>query len=318
MMATVFDNIVTKENDHTQLLRALMERHSGVACAVLSHLMGQNFTEELSATLTFAAQSSFVSEFGREIPDLVVTGSGIHCLIEAKVDPSLELTEAQRRGYKHCFPQAEGCYKYLCLLVPDEWKHWASFQEVQDALPSEIKCRITSWRQLIKALEAASMASSDPLLLEALRFWKTRFEVEPMTTEERQVLQSWSESLYAAVTKLEKSVTQAKALFEARNWQTELETDTQSFGFYLKQANAYLLWVGIWTKAPSPLCIGVNARKGGWIRPRDFADAPAKTPDLIWHLWPLDSTAWDDAQRIYDDVTAYVETQYAAGQRALP
>jgi hypothetical protein len=38
-MATVFDNIVTKENDHTNLLRSIMERHPKASATILSCLL---------------------------------------------------------------------------------------------------------------------------------------------------------------------------------------------------------------------------------------------------------------------------------------
>jgi hypothetical protein len=311
-MTTVFDNIVTKENDHTHLLRSLMERHSAVAVAVLSHLFQLQVSEVEAANLSFRAQSSYLSELGREIPDLVIEGPGFHCLIEVKVDPSLELTAAQRNGYVSCFPKTTNGDHYLCFLVPNEWKHIAWGERVRNALPVSIKSNVSYWRQLIQVLENASASISDQILSEAIRFWKWRFEVEPMTNEERQVLTSWCENMYGAISKLEKAVSQAKALFEAREWQTELETDTSTFGFYLKRGSSYVLWVGIWTKAPVPLCFGVHSKKAGWVRPRDFPFAPARTSDLIWHLWPLESAAWDDAEKIYDSVTAFINAQYDA------
>jgi hypothetical protein len=312
-MATVFDNIVTKENDHTHLLRSLMERHPGVAAAVLSHLLKRPVTDDLASKFSFKAQSFFQSDLGREIPDLVITGPHIHCLIEAKIDPSLELTEAQRQGYRRCFPQSEEVENSLCFLVPNEWKHSELIHQVRGTLPASITCRVSYWRQLITKLEKAATSIEDAILNEAILFWKWRFEVESMTSKERLVLTAWSGSMYSAVSKLEKTVKQAQALFEARGWTTELETGSQSFGFYLKHGGSYLLWVGIWTEAHAPLCLGVDARKSGWIRPRNFDLAPAKTKDLTWHLWPLDPMTWDDAENIYDRVTNFTTAQYDAG-----
>ena len=49
-MSTIFDNVVTKENDHTQLLRNIMERHPKAAKAVLSYLMEREVSEVEAAS----------------------------------------------------------------------------------------------------------------------------------------------------------------------------------------------------------------------------------------------------------------------------
>jgi hypothetical protein len=311
-MATAFDNIVTKENDHTALLQNLMERHAWIAAAVMTYLLERDVTEEVAASFVVRSQSFHLSEAGRAIPDLLVRGPGLHCLIEVKVDPWLELTTAQQGGYQSCFPMTAGEENKLCFLVPNDWKHTALGHLVREALPESVKSGVFYWKSLISALEKASKTNSDPILDEVILFWKHRFEVEPMTDDERNVLKLWSGQMYSAVSKLEKSVSQARALFEARDWRTELETDTSTFGFYLRRGPSYVLWVGIWTKAPAPLCMGVHARQGGWIRPRDFALAPAKTSDNVWHLWPLESEDWDDAERIYQRVVLFIDSQYEA------
>lgn len=198
-MDTVFDNIVTQENDHTHLLRYLMERHSGIAAAVLSYLPRREVSEVEALNLSFRAQSFYSSELGREVPDLVIEGPNFYCLVEVEVDPSLELTAAQRNGYVSCFPTTLNGGHYLCFLVPNEWKHMAWGERVSRALPISIRSSVAHWRQLIHALENASASISDQILSEAIRFLKRRFEVEYMTDEERQVLTSWSESTYGAL-----------------------------------------------------------------------------------------------------------------------
>jgi hypothetical protein len=86
-MPTIFDNVVTKENGHTNLLRNLMERDAKVAASILSCLMGRSVPDSEAATFDYNTQQLFQGPDGREIPDILVTGKAVHCIIEAKVDP---------------------------------------------------------------------------------------------------------------------------------------------------------------------------------------------------------------------------------------
>jgi hypothetical protein len=260
-MSTIFDSIVTKENDHTNLLRNIMERHTKVAAVVMTYILRRDVSEVEAASLEFSTQHSFLSDSGREIPDILVRGQNFRCLIEAKIDPTLGLTDGQKRGYRGCF--AETGDHHLCFLVPNEWKHTAGIDEIRTLLANDISVPPPShWRELIKRLEAVSGPLADSILDEAINFWKWRFQLKPMTPQERDSLSIWPEERYSAVRKLEKTLDQAKGLFDARNLQTELETsDVYSYGFYIKRDKSYILWVGIWTKSSCPTLIWIPLYK---------------------------------------------------------
>ena len=104
-MQTIFEGVVRKENDHTNLLRNVMERHPQVAASALSYLIGRSVSgRRVHLAFEFRTQCSFFGPGGREVPDLLVEEHDFRCLIEAKIDPhGLQLTRAQHDGYKGCF-----------------------------------------------------------------------------------------------------------------------------------------------------------------------------------------------------------------------
>jgi hypothetical protein len=303
-MATIFDNVVTKENDHTQLLRNIMERDPKAAAAVLSFLINRDVSEVEAASLEFRTQCLFLGVNGREIPDILVEGSGFRCLIEAKIDPTLELTDGQKAGYQACL-EGDG-ERHLVFLVPSDWRHTASAEQVQTLVPATVRVRTSYWRELVERLDKNCAPLADDVLIEAIRFWKWRFQLEQMTTQERESLELWSAERYSAVRKLEKTISQAKGLFDARNFETELETSfTDSYGFYIKRAPKYLLWIGIWTPSKVPLSFGFETKSRRWLRPANPPSAPIAVQDHL--MWPLESETWDNPEKLYAKVKSFLD-----------
>jgi len=300
-MTTLFDNVVTKENDHTQLLRNIMERHPKAAAAVLSYLIGRDVSEIEAASLEFRTQCSFPGVNGREIPDILVEGNSFRCIIEAKIQPTLELTDGQKAGYQACLT-GDG-ERHLCFLVPSDWKHAAL---VPTLVSASVSVRTSYWRELIGRLDKVSEALADDVLSEAISFREGRFQVEHMTPQEQESLKSWSGEKYNAIRKLEKTVDQAKKLFDAHDFETELEANfTEGYGFYIKRGRLYLLWVGIWAKLPMPLAFGFDAASPKWLRP---ANIPAASITAHGHLmWSLDSETWDAPERVYEAVRSFLD-----------
>jgi hypothetical protein len=273
-MQTIFESIVRKENDHTNLLRNVMERYPRVAASTLSYLIGRSFSEADAASFLFRTQCSFSGLDGREVPDLRVEGQDFRCLIEAKVDPGLHLTSAQQDGYRGFFESVGE--KHLCFLVPDRWQHSESIDRVRASLQSsDIAVYERRWRGLVETLKDAAKAVGDPILSEVISFWKWRFEIESMSPKEKDSLNAWSSEQYLAFRKLQKTIDQAKDLFASRGYETELETSfTTSYGFYLKRGRLYLLWIGIWAPTSIPLTYGFHATKSIWLRPNPIPLSP--------------------------------------------
>jgi hypothetical protein len=304
-MSTIFDNIVTKENDHTQLLRNIMERDPKAAAVIMSYLIGRDVSEVEAASLEFRTQCLFLGVNGREIPDILVEGSGFRCLIEAKVDPTLELTDRQKAGYQACL-EGDG-ERHLAFLVPNDWRHRAGAEQVQSLVPASVRVHTSNWQELIEKLDIISVPLADAVLIEVIRFWKWRFQLVQMTTQERESLEFWSAERYSAIRKLEKTISLARALFDARdNYETELETSfTDSYGFYLKQAPKYLLWIGIWIPSQVPLSFGFHAKSRQWLRPANHPSAPISVQDHL--MWPLGAETWDNPEMLYAKVKSFLD-----------
>jgi hypothetical protein len=127
-----------------------------------------------------------------------------------------------------------------------------------------------------------------------------------MNTQERESLESWSAERYSAVRKLEKTISQAKGLFDARDFETELETSfTDSFGFYIKRGPKYLLFIGIWTPSKVPLSFGFDTKLRRWLRPANPPSAPITVQDHF--MWPLESETWDNPEKLYTKVKAFLD-----------
>jgi hypothetical protein len=311
-MSTIFDSVVTKENDHTSLLRNIMQRDSKAASAILSHLLKRDVSEKEAALFEFKTQHSFVGANGREIPDILVQGPSLCCLIEAKIDPALDLTPAQKEGYRACFT-ADG-ERHLVFLVPEDWQYKKSATRVQAEVGDDVLVTTKTWQDLVAELEEFSKPLADEIFSEAIRFWKWRFEDKAMTPEEKQSLSPWLGERYSAIRKLERTISRAKKLFDARGFDTEIETsDVDSYDFYIKRGGSYLLWVGIWKKSSTPLSYGFDTkekRAGEWSRPSNPPPAPLTAGS--YELWPLEPNTWDDAEEIYATVRSFLKSHPTA------
>lgn len=308
-MSTVFDSLVKKENDHTNLLRDVMERRPRAASSALTYLLGRDVSEVEASTFDFRTQYSFLGPDGRAIPDILVEGPGFRCVIEAKIDPELGLSDQQRNGYKGCFnPLGE---QHLSFLLPDGWKYSRSIAPIRESLNrAGISVHERNWGELIKKLGETSETIGDPILAEAVTFWKWRFEIQTMLSTERNLLNAWHGEQYSAFRKLEKSIDQAKKLFDARDDDYETEAETSyavSYGFYIKRGRRYLLWVGIWTESPTPLSFGFHPTNATWLRPNPIPASPVSAKDG-YKLWPLGPETWDAPQRIYSSVKSFLDS----------
>ena len=284
-----------------------MERHPQVAASALSYLVGRSVSYADAASFEFRTQSPFMGSGGREVPDLLVMGQDFRCLVEAKIDSGLQLTPAQQDGYKGCFESVGE--QHLCFLVPDKWKHSKSVDQVRASLKSVgISVHERRWRGLAEELTDTVKSLGDAILIEAVSFWKWRFEVENMSLKEKEFLNTWSGEQYTAFRKLQKTIDQARDLFDAQGDETELETSyTDSYGFYLKRGRSYLLWIGIWTPSQVPLSYGFHATKSIWRRPNPVPVSPISIQEH--NLWPLGPETWDSPEKIYENVKSFIDSQ---------
>jgi hypothetical protein len=282
-----------------------MDRDPKAASIILTCLTGEEISEIDAAKFIYRTQRSFEGPDGREIPDIVVDGEGLQYLIEVKLDPELGLTPRQCDGYAGCFAKDRE-QKFLCFLVPNDWKHSEDIRRVENVLQAKnVRTRLCRWQSLISEIdECIAQTQNRELLKEALSFWKWRFEICPMDQSERNFITTWSGEKYRAIRKLEKTVDQAKKLFDARRSKTELETDVTTYGFYIKRDSFYLLWVGIWDLAPGPLSYGYHLEKPDWIRPKSPPPLPVTASK--YHLWVLGPETWDEPELLYANVESFI------------
>jgi hypothetical protein len=304
-MQTIFESIVRNENDHTNLLRNVMEQYPQVAASALPYLAGKCVSG--ADALEFRTQYFFQGSGGRMIPDLLVEGPEFRCIIEAKIDPRLQLTPAQQDGYKECFGSV--AERHLCFLVPDGWEHSNSINGVQESLRSAgIVVHQCRWPELVEKISEAANSLNDRILTEAVRFWRWRFQLQSLSPKERDFLNNWSSEQYIAFRKLHKTIDDAKDLFASRGYETELEGSfTGSYSFYLKRGRLYLLSIGIWTPSGVPLSYGFHATKSIWLRPNPVPVSPISI--LEHNLWPLGPETWDSPEKIYASVKSFIDSQ---------
>lgn len=312
-MSTIFDNVVTSENNHTELLCNMMKRSPQMAGTSLSCFMEQKISEEDAAKFIYDTQHPFMGPDGRQIPDLKVLGENLQCLVELKIDPGLGLTPKQLDGYASCF-SIEKEDKHLCFLVPNDWKHSRVIAQISNTLEGQrIHVHRCYWQDLIPKLSERVATIEDKLLKEVVSFWKWRFEIIQMTAEERESMKTWSGEKYRAMRKLQKTIDEAKKLFDVRQYQTESETAyVDTYGFYIMRGNKYLLWVGIWDAAPAPLSYGYRLEGPDWLKPSSIPSGGIIVSTTVpknhrYHIWALPQETWDNAEMIYNQAASFIQ-----------
>ena len=117
-MESIFETIVRHENDHTNLLRNILDRYPNAASVILTYLLGAKESPWDASKYEYTTQSHFHGDDGRAIPDIQIEGPGFRCLIEVKVGVTVPFTKAQQEEYAGCFQS--GIENHLCYLVPAE------------------------------------------------------------------------------------------------------------------------------------------------------------------------------------------------------
>jgi hypothetical protein len=98
-----------------------------------------------------------------------------------------------------------------------------------------------------------------------------------------------------------------QAAFYARKFETETETsNAYGYGFYIKRGHTYILWIGIWDAAPTPLSFGFSIEESHWLRPKKPPVAPSTAGG--YQLWPLEPQSWDDPEKIFSTVNQFLQS----------
>jgi hypothetical protein len=128
-----------------------------------------------------------------------------------------------------------------------------------------------------------------------------------MTPDERKWLNDWKGDKLSAIRKLEKTVRQTKALFDAHEFKTEPESEVDAYGFYIKSGPKYQLWVGIWTESPIPLSYGFHRTEPNWLSLTKPPVGSVLSRSGSHCLWPLEEQTWDKPEQVYERVKAFLD-----------
>jgi len=307
---SIFEAIVRHENDHTNLLRNILDRYPKSASVILNYLLGANESPWDVSKYEYTTQSHFYGDDGRSIPDIQIAGPNFRCLIEVKVSVSVPFTKAQLDGYASCFQS--GMENHLCYLVPSERRDYQNAP--RDRVGANgTKVHYRDWTGLVRLLLDELRLRPDAILLEAATFWEQMFTVVKMTETNMTFLSEWNGNDYIAMRSLERTVDQARKLFDISEFETEQESiKVGEYGFYLKRAKRYELWAGIWvdpdspSDLDSPLWFGIRQMGTGWRQPH-----PRPQPDLAYKkydLWRLGPETWGNPVKLFETISAFRST----------
>ncbi len=301
-MDSIFETIVRHENDHTNLLRNILDRYPVVAAVILDHLLGVRESAWDVSTYEYRTQSSFDSDDGRAIPDIRIEGDRFRCLIEVKVSPTVPFTKAQLEEYANCFePEWEN---HLCYLVPREHREFQRHVTKDYEGTNGTKIHYRDWSTLMDTFSDELKARPQGVLLEAEAFWKRTFSVVTMTEAHMSFLSNWNGESYIAMRNLEHTIDQARKLFDVSEIETEAEmANVREYGFYLKNGKRYEMWIGIWADLDAPLLFGFHQKSTSWRRP-----SLRPTPDLTfkdYDLWRLGAETWGNPTKLFEAVTSF-------------
>lgn len=303
-MESIFETIVRHENDHTNLLRNILDRYPNAASVILTYLLGAKESPWDASKYEYTTQSHFHGDDGRAIPDIQIEGPGFRCLIEVKVGVTVPFTKAQQEEYAGCFQS--GIENHLCYLVPAERRDYpGQHKDREGANGTQIHYR--DWGSLISLLLDELKLRPDAVLLEAATFWERTFAVVKMTENNMSFLSAWNGENYIAMRRLEQTVDQARKLFDVSEFETEAEmAGVSEYGFYLKRGKRYELWVGIWAELDTPLLFGFHQKSISWRRPCNHPQ-----PELTfknYDLWRLGAETWGNPALLFETVKAFRET----------
>lgn len=257
---SIFDGIVSKENEYTQLFCNMMGRYDDFRGRVLKLLLGNGMTVGGEEQIEVQDRSS---EAG--CPDIKISSADLYVLIEVKTDPKCPLSKYQDlvwEGGTFTGYAGEACKqnkkksRVLVYLVPQGWEQWKWLEQKRESLKSKLNAvrldvQIKSWEDLLKAAEQASCASA-PLMEEFIKLMAKTFKPLKFDKEELDILFSArSQTAYDAVIKAMMIVDRVREFARAKGYGSQIEGKVvkfQEYGVYFKTVRGEdLLWFGIFS-----------------------------------------------------------------------
>ncbi len=255
------------------------------------------------STLVYKLQHSFVGERCEHIPDLTVCGNDFWCVVEVKVDPSLELQNSQQEGYSECFRERDGV---LWFITPKAYKHWGVIESLRHSADRQVEH--SHWEDLVIAIEQ-SVDLTDSVMAEIVQFWKETFPAVQMSEPNIATLEQWQPETFVALRKGEALLDEVGKIVDARGtYKISRETSCDEYGFYLKQGDSFLLWIGMWRSATAAFAAGIRDQ-----RAKEWRVVPSNIPDDLyavgdnWHLRNLPRAAWKNSSAFVTEINRLLD-----------
>ena len=254
----LFTGIVKDENDVTELLVNMMQQKffrdiclrwllkEFIACPrTIEALINEIEAKDI--------RTQYNTISGR--PDIVIRSDNCHFLIENKIHVNTDLTPDQKEGYAHIFND-NARYKGLLFLIPREYSHLGSINDVMDKLKhTNIKIDVAYWDNLLSYLYKQEVGEVSDCYKDAMIQMET--VIDNMTVFDTRLTSYETAMLYSPhqITDIYERISKIKEILANYSNKSLLnpEWSEDKFGigyFYNKRKN----FIGFGPSVSNPYC----------------------------------------------------------------
>jgi hypothetical protein len=277
----LFNRLVNKEDDYTQLLCNLMLRFDDLRHKLFTLLLSEKLAI-LVRSKTLSIQHTLPNRCGR--PDIAILTDELCVLLEVKIEPNRgptanqDCNETDLGGYiRFLSEDVQGRERWLVYLVPRDWTHLekvsAGLKRLNGTNHPTIHTKIVYWEDVRCAIEDSEINAHNSFVEEFRALLAERFR--PLTFTKEELFMSEPNDFLTVFETLRKLQVLMDKTFEkgVRRYKVEWERQTEDeYGFNFLHENKYLLWFGMWGEP--------------WRRYRDQIGG---TPPKLWfgvhHDW---------------------------------
>ena len=271
-MKSIFHNLVTKEDDFTQLLCNLMERLDDFRASILSLFLPEAYASKITAEQIRI--QGHLGEDGR--PDIEIATCDLYAQIVVKIDLRRELTQSQKvepdpeaelKGYLVHLSKRPERERRLLFLVP---KHWDSLQGLENSIAhqknalstSGVEIGIKYWEDVLNVINHGNPTSSNPFVEEFRNLLAERFGPITFSMEDIHLF----ENAWHTVRQMQTLIDQIGKKGKALGYTVKTSKTKDEYGIYFGNPGGNeQLFVGMWAlfcqEHGFPLCFGVQNSK---------------------------------------------------------
>lgn len=270
MRPNVLQALPSKENDTTNLLKALCEL-TQFREVVLRHFTGGKFGAKDVEPDAISAQQGL----GGAIPDMVLEGADVIVVVEIKTTEWCCLTDNQPNTYLkwlHAYPHTAN--KYFVFLVPPGYVHWDAYDRGKEKFENEHKGHSlnvldkTDWLDFVTAIEESGITETSIYAQDFCEMIRRRYTSSGISFSlaELEVQDVYSKNAATAMRKIlsliQKVYEHLKLAYDIRTVFNNFWWENGERGFYVQAGNEDVLYFGLWMlhwqDTGNPLCFGVN------------------------------------------------------------